>query len=515
MTFSGRILGLIVLATTVTSCAEQQNTNTAMKTQGAHQGELQLLSTDRLTVIDDIGVPIANASILVGFEPGVPFEGNVLTTDAAGVASIPADWKDALPLTVQAPGFITSTLPISVPGQLTLQLLKQDATNEFEVKGVATNFPRLVTDGKVDFALMIPALSRDNLLAFDLSTVISPKVDTITIIGNDVNLPSNISLPQQTENYIFPIELNKPEYRVYLRNPGVQTLTATHGQFPLQRVVNDIRAGKSMFELINHFTFIEGGQKELDVQGNLIGQDVAVNQVPFNTQVAVRAPTFDADQQMVNLALVEQNGMLIPTDLKRINTGQSLNMKSFGTAPMMFSFLVNVTKNAKAFLNQPFSWFKPLMDLDRENFIVSSAVAKQDFTQLSFAFLSATGGVAPQFLPLIAKPTLTGDVLALTVPTLPAGLTPVATYLVMSEIETTMVGNVASEKRTRLWEVWSTTWLSQVELPKISFTKRPDRTYRWEVLFMARPANFVGAAVPSSRIDLSTVTHVTRNALDL
>jgi hypothetical protein len=515
MTFLRRIFTLIVFTSVLISCAEQHRTNGTLKTQSSYQGELQLLSSDRLTVVDSSGQPIANANILVGFEPGIPFKGNVLTTDASGVANIPADWKDALPVTVQAPGFITSTLPISVPGQLTLELLKQDAANEFEVKGAAIDFPRLVTDGKVDFALMIPALSRDNLLSFDLSTVISQKVDTITIIGNDVNLPSNISLPRQTENYIFPIELNKPDYRVYLRNPGVQTLTATHGQFPLQRVVNDIRAGKSMFELINHFTFIGGGQKEFDIQDNLSGQDVSVNQVPFNTQVAVRAPTFEASQQMVNLALVEQNGMLVPTDVKRVNSGQSLNMKSFGAAPMMFSFLVNATRDAKAILSKPFSWFKPLMDLDRENFLANSPVAEQDFTQLSFALLPATGGVAPQFLPLIAQPSLTGDVLAMTVPTLPAGLVPVATYMVMSEIESTMVGNVASEKRTRLWEVWSTTWLSQVELPKISFNKRPDRTYRWEVLFMARPANFIGATVPSSRIDLSTVTHVTRNALDL
>jgi hypothetical protein len=476
---------------------------------------LQLLSADHLTVVDAAGIPIPNASILVGFEPGIPFEGNVLTTDASGVAGVPADWKDALPVTVEAPGFITTTLPVSVPGELTVQMIAQDAANEFEVKGTATDFPRLVTDGKVDFALMIPALTRDNLLAFDLSTVISPRVDVISIIGNDVNLPSNISLPQQTENYIFPIELNKPEYRVYLRNPGTQTLTATHGQFPLQRVVNDIRAGKSMFELINHFTFTEGGQKQLDVQGNMTGQDVAVNQTPFNAQVAVRAPAFPNSQQMVSLALVEQNGVLVPTDLKRINANQTMNMKSFGAQPTMFSFLVNAATNAIAAMNQPFSWFMPLLKFDKRPFSMDSAVAKQDFTQLSFALQNAAGGVAPQFLPLVGKPVLNGNVLTLDVPAVPAGLTPVATYLVMSEVETIMTGNVSSEKRSRMWEVWSTAWLNQVELPKISFNKRPDRIYRWEVMFMARPANFVDAAAPGSRVDLNTVTHVTRNALDI
>jgi len=505
------------LALTTLSCAEQQNSALNHRPQGLHLGELQLLSNESLNVINEKGEAITNATILVGFEPGNPFEGNVLTTDGSGVANIPADWKAALPITVQAPGYITSTIPVAVPGELTMQLVKQESAGEFEVRGVASDFGRLVTDGKVDFALMIPALSRENLLAFDLSTVISPKVDTIEIIGNEVTLPSNISLPRQTENYIFPIELNKPEYRVYLRNPGEQTLTATRGQFPLQRVVNDIRAGKSMFELINHFTFLEGGQKTLDVQGNMTGQDVPVNQTKFNSQVSVRAPAFPNGQQMVSLALVEQDGHLVPTDLKRLNAGQTLNLKSFNGNGLasMFSFLVEAAANIPASLNQPFAWFKPLLNIEPGLMSPDPAVGAQDFTRLSFAFMPAEGGVAPQFLPLIAKPMLAGNVLALQVPAVPAGLTPVATYLVMSEVETIVTGNVTSERRTRLWEVWSNAWLGQVELPKIAFNKRPDRTYRWEVMFMARPVNFIDAVAPASRVDLKTVTHVTRNALDI
>lgn len=509
-----RLIGLLCLLTAVVSCAERQNAGLALKTQSAVTG-IQLLSSDRLIVVDPTGQPVAGAQILLGFEAGNPFQGNVLTTDASGVANAPADWKDALPVTVQAAGFVTTTLPIALPGETTVQLSKLDAVNEFEIKGTATNFPRLVTDGKVDFALMIPALNRENLLSFDLSTVISPRVDVITIIGNDVSLPSNISLPQQTENYIFPIELNKPEYRVYLRNPGQQTLTATHGQFPLQRVVNDIRAGKSMFELINHFTFTEGGQKSFDVQGDLTGQDIPVNQTQFNTQVSVRAPAFPPSQQMVSLALVEQNGSMIPSDLKRLNSNQTMNLKSFGTAPSMFSFLVTTTTRAVAALSQPFRWFMPLVNLEASPQLMDPEIARQDFTQLSFALQPAAGGVAPQFLPLIDKPTLNGNVLSLPALSVPAGLTPVATYLVLSEVETIMTGNVASEKRSRLWEVWSNAWLNQVELPQITFAKRPDRTYRWEVMFMARPVNFVGAEVSSSRVDLNTVTHVTRNALDI
>ncbi len=52
-------------------------------------------------------------------------------------------------------------------------------------------------------------------------------------------------------------------------------------------------------------------------------------------------------------------------------------------------------------------------------------------------------------------------------------------------------------------------------MPKVAFTKRPDRKYRWEVMFLARPSNIVFESSPADRIDLLTVTHVTRNASDL
>lgn len=499
----------------ITSCAEQQSSTASLPTQDLFNDQIQLMSSENLTVVDEAGLPIVDAKILIGYAPGNPFEGNELTTGAAGTANIPAGWSSTLPVSVQAEGYVTTTIPAANPGVLTLQMARQEQANEFEVAGTATDFGRLVSDGKVDFALVIPALNHENLLAFDLSTVISPKVDTIEVLGREIGLPSNISLPRQRESYIFPIELNKPSYRVFLRSPGEHVISATHGQFPFQRVVNDIRGGKTMFEVINHFTFLGNGQTKVDVQDSVGDKDIAVNQTRFNSQFAVRAPAFPEGQEMVSLALVEQEDRLIPTDLKRLNPNQSMNLKSFSGNGLAsaFSFLVEAAKDIFADANQPFSWFKPLLMNDRR--ARTFAATAQDFTKMSFAILSATKGVAPTFLPLIEKPTLTDDVLSLDRPEVTQGLVAVATYLVFSEIETITTGNVISERRTRLWEIWGDQWLSEVELPKISFNKRQDRKYRWDVMFMARPANFVDAGSPTSRVDLKTITHVTRNALDI
>src|SRR4051812_31548265 len=119
-------------------------------------------------------------------------------------------------------------------------------------------------------------------------------------------------------------------------------------------------------------------------------------------------------------------------------------------------------------------------------------MAAQSFQQMSYALLPAKSGAAPQFLPLIPAPSIDAqNVLKMTAPaSVPAGLKSVATYMVLTEVQVFGTGNTQSEKRTRLWEVWSSTWLNQVELPKITFPHNPDRKYRWEVMYLAQPASF-------------------------
>jgi hypothetical protein len=90
---------------------------------------------------------------------------------------------------------------------------------------------------------------------------------------------------------------------------------------------------------------------------------------------------------------------------------------------------------------------------------------------------------------------------------LPKDLSKVATASILSEIET-----VGTTRRTRLWELWWSGWVREVELPKLNFPWRPG--YRWEVLFLARPSHSAGNAWVDGRIDWNTISHVSRNALD-
>lgn len=482
---------------------------------------------DLLTVIDEAGKPIAGASILLGYEVGNPFGGNVLTTAANGTASVPTDWKAALPVTVQAPGFIASTVPVAVPGSHRIQLTRQEGQASYEIKGTTTDYGRLITDGKVDFSLVIPALSREQLLAFDLSSVISPENDTITIIGNSQNIPSNIALPQQTENYIFPIELNKPDYRTFVRSAGEYKVVATRGTFPLKRVVDEIRGGKSIFEVINHFTFVGSGERMVTVRGNTAGANLPVNQMTFNSTINVKAPAFAPAHEMLAMALIEKDGLMMPSDLKRFTANQSMALKSNSTvgSAMVLSLLVDKPKEKidpnqgpvtpEEFLVQAVQPFV-INAMDDGADEIAALAAEYDLSKLSFAVQAGNTAANPQFLPMVAKPQINNqNVVKLQVPALGAGLSPAGTYLVFSEIETLGDGKMKNERRTRLWEVYASGWLPQIELPTLKFNRKTDRKYRWEVLFLARPSNVIPQTDAVNKVDLNVISHISRNALDL
>jgi hypothetical protein len=245
--------------------------------------------------------------------------------------------------------------------------------------------------------------------------------------------------------------------------------------------------------------------------------DLAVNQTPMNSNVALKAPAYPAGKVMVSLALSEKDGLFVPTDLKRLTAGQSMNLKSNASlgSGSVLSLLLDEPTGAITRIEETLRLLNPLAHFEAMATGEVGPTGKQyNFNKMSFAFLPAQGTVTPSFLPMIEKPQLTGNVMKLSVPALSPGLTATATYLVYSEVEQLGSGDAKSERRTRLWEVWANGWLPQIEMPKITFTKKPDRKYRWEVMFLARPSNIVFESSTADRVDLMTVTHVTRNASD-
>ncbi len=486
----------------------------------------------RLQVIDEQGYPVVGAQVLVGSAPDQPFAGNSTQTDDQGVAHISPAWQGDLPITVESRLHLRSTFWNMSAGDHTLRISDRDGENLIQVSGQTTGFGNLQRDGNLHYGLVIPAFTRADLLHFDIADVISPEVDVIRILGNNVELPSNLTLPRQRENYVFPITFDKPNYRAFVRQPGVRRFVATHGNFPFRRVIDEVRAGKSMFEVINHFNFISGGLRDIVVGPGGAQQDLSVNQISFDTQVAVTAPPFARDEIMISLAMGLSDGHLFPTDIKRLESGETRQLKSTGQSSE--GFVLSAFKKYDG-ANRRDETPAPTWP-DCDDFYICDngpsqisladffSRSQESFTQLSFALTPASSSTQPiYFMPLIEAPVLAHSrQLNFEVPAPEERISPLGTLVILSEIEMVGQGEMKFEKRTRLWQVMAGSWIDQLDLPEMDWPRQPGRSYRWEVLFLGQDLKTgqQDSRALSSRganegvFSVDAVTHVTRNALD-
>lgn len=502
------------------SCADRQNSLPKLAGHVASDEQLGLATPGQLTVVDDHNTPVPNATVMIGQSPGNPFPGNTLVTDASGQIRMPDNFKSEMPMTIQAKGYITQTYLRFSPTSTIAQLRKKESAKKLEVQGNTTNFSGLVDgDGKIDFGLVIPSLTKSQMLAFDLSTVLSPENDQISVGGRDSQIPSNITLPEQSETYIIiPVELNKPQYRAFVRDPGQHHFSAMHGWFPMKQVINDLRNGKSFFDVINYFQFTSMGARDVKTgEENISGQDINVNQMTMDASIAAHAPRFDGSKVMLSLALADHNGQLTVTDLKRLTPGQSMTLKSsskLGTHRLLSALMNSSSTDG---LTGPVSANDLLpIDLNMNHVfsLIPGFAAAPNFRQLSFVFQNEGEG-APTFMPLVSAPVVNGNVIQLQAPTLPAGLRVLGTYLVYSDVLPSGSGSVKSETRTRLWELWNDGWMNTVNLPTVTFDKVAGHTYRWEVLYLATSNSNVETTTDGSAINVDAITHVSRNAVNV
>lgn len=128
----------------------------------------------------------------------------------------------------------------------------QNLTIEGSVDGYNTrNF-----DNKLDFGLVIPTLSKKQVMDFSLSSVLSTETDVIRAAGQSIRVPSNLSLPRQSERYFITIRINKPKFRLPIHSAELpKTVAVLEGHMPFESTVDALRGGSPLFSVINSFTF--------------------------------------------------------------------------------------------------------------------------------------------------------------------------------------------------------------------------------------------------------------------
>lgn len=443
----------------------------------------------QIRIINSFGEPVAGAQILIGDAQGTPFANNLVTTNASGVATVPNNWKTPASITVDAAGYIRQTLLNQPPGNMSIRLNTAYLSARAEVRGEVTGLPVVNGDGQIDFALAMPVMTRQDLLNFDLGQVISPYTDTLSAAGQKSELPSNISLPKQKENYIIGITLQKPVYRLKMSTLGPKKFVTARGRFNFKKVVGELRKGKAFYELINDFSILGGGTAGAVLAGPQTNLDIPGTQMDFSQQVTLNPVSPQSDEIVMVLATSEMNGSMLPTDVKRAEAGQSLTLNTLPNAP---TYIVSVVKKQSEFM---------------------STTPGSD--RMSASLLPYSSNISSKMLPLIANPSInTSGAYVISLPETPHvdGINPTATSAAISDLVETTDGDKKVVIAVRKWEILGSGWSQSMTLPQWPLLETNTKTlHRVEV-------NYIGSATSkSTALDDSltqNATHVTHASTD-
>jgi hypothetical protein len=486
----------LLLCASVAACgrASSQIGSTTNSRISASESQLTPLAVKQILIQDSFGAPIPAARVMIGTRENVPFPGNTLVADGQGLVVAPAQWTDAQPITIAANGYVRATYFARSPGALKFVLRKLINAGRYELKGKTTGFSDLSKDGMADVGLVLPAFQRAQLSLLRLSGVISPDMDTLDILGTSVDIPSNISIPKQREDYIFPATLDKPQYRLYFDELVTWPIVAAHARFSFEDVVDSLHNGQAFIDVLNKISFTGASVKEVALKGSSTGFDLPVNEVQFQPLLKVQAPAFGPDFAMLAMPMVEQNGYYYPSDIKKFVSGERLDLS---TPKMPFNgLLVSIIRSAEA----------PDVGADSE--------------QLSAAVVPMAQNPTIAFLPVPKNPQFRSGTLVLNPPaSVVPGIAPSLTYAILNKVEAIQKGSLQLEKKHPEWELYAEAWVKEFNLPQLpasfedsSVSKKAEK-HRWEVIFGGQAA--ASGQLEPGPAAFEKVSHVSRSAVDL
>lgn len=477
-------LTLIFSAIVINGCADNREALNSLSFENQSNAIMLYNENAKVKIVDEAGQTLVNAKVLFGDKVGA-FEDNFAVTDVNGEVIKPAGFDSlSMPVTVQADGFVRQT--VYGLQQNTLTLKEKTNQKRYELRGVVKNIGVKNGDGQIDFALVMPALTKKDLLNFDLNTVMSPYMDTISALNNDINLPSNVSLPKQNERYFFSVTLEKPLYRTYFKNAGPKRVYAAQGRFPFKAVVDEFRKDKQFFELINYFTLTSGAVRDVNLANDSTTLDMPANEITFTQKKSLKAPVINKGEVLMAVAANKVNEYMVPSDVKRLEPGKSIQLNTLAQAE---PYLVTVIKKA--------SEFGTLTPSDR----------------MSAALLKFDDGVSPELLPLIANPTLLEKGTKLQIPavTEARNVSPLATLLVLSQVQEFKQGQAVVQVLHNQWEVYAPGWITEMTLPEWPEGTAYNGKKRWEVNLIGNN-QLIQNKVGQDLIDAAT--HVTHSSVD-
>lgn len=217
------------------------------------------------------------------------------------------------------------------------------ATN-YELYGNTSGYGVLKTDGIADFGLVLKSFTKEKLFEIELNDLMSTEFDRISIIGNNIEIPSNVALPNQKERYILSITLNKPTYKIQFDQLEDQRVVLLHGQFPFNDVVQGFRNDQPLLKLADKFNVLSFSEYSFDNTNNSsrMNLDLVAGQKKHTQNIQVKAPArFGKEYSYVVVALDQADHVFLANNLTVLAPNESKNLKITGDDTYIFSGLVH------------------------------------------------------------------------------------------------------------------------------------------------------------------------------
>ncbi len=354
------------------------------------------------------------------------------------------------------------------------------------------------SNGNVDFSLVMPTLSKSSIVDFNLNEIISPVSRSIRVSLINIELPTNLSLPKQKEKYKgLSFRLNNPDFTVFLSEKKDYTLSALHGSFDVKTVIGKVRDGQPIFNLINDFKFLGGGQLAIDVNNKSNDQNISILGFEVGGSSSITAPQYDSSQYVMYGLSLESNsdGRLNPTDIKFIKPKETFVLATDQTGAKPSFALSVLTEKIKAHAD-------PTGD---------SSLYEASFNKMSLSIMPMTTNNSPVLMDIIPTPIISGDKLILNPPKAIPGITPLGMIVELVQARKFKNGKIISEFKTSLWKTSPSIWASNIDLPDFELPDDPQLELRLEVSYVATADPNVNTS--SATLNLNDFTHVSKNYL--
>ena len=439
--------------------------------------ELQgfLLERNSSVVMDEFGNSVPSATVAIGNQ--------VVTTDQNGVFKLPTNWTEELPVTISKDGYVKTTYLKQLPKNQIFEVKLRKSTVRHEVKGSVTGFGNLPSDGFIDFALSITSLEPQNALNFDIAQLISEENDIISVMGQELAIPTNVFLPKQKESYSFiPVTVEKAFYRLFYDFQGTYKVQTNRGKFDFKKVSEKLKSGKSFFEVVNDFEFLSLGTGVAVVNQQNVTLNLDGSQRKLSPKIAFQNQ-LPKEGMLFGIAMSEEDGKLLPSDIKlKENKNQLLALPD--GAQKSSVLLVHAEKEQ-----------------------VNKDVAKLS-SSMSTALVDSTVAAQGFVLDRISAPEITNTGMKLSKPNLKGNLKGFATYAALSDVKVDEFKRFNVERADITWEIYSPGWIDTIDLPEVNAVRASQQ---WHVVFYgidsANNKQFNGPKT------LNQATHAVHNAV--